>query len=95
MAGSTTPDTGNYQFSNYGNLSTSVNGQQTVTSVSEPVPGISRYTRRVSDQITIEGAYLDVTLSIITGNSPNPLDATEKSASSAPVPTPVDDEGFS
>ncbi|MGA9085389.1 MAG: hypothetical protein ACLQMU_12240 [Methanoregula sp.] len=88
-------DTGNYQFSNYGNLSTSVNGQQTVTSVSEPGPRYIAIYTAGQYQITIEGAYLDVTLSIITGNSPNPLDATEKSASSAPVPTPADDEGFS
>jgi len=31
-------------------------------------------------QITIEGNYLDTTISIITGTSPNPLDATEKNS---------------
>jgi len=31
-------------------------------------------------QITIEGNYLDVDVAIITGTSPNPLDATEKNA---------------
>jgi len=75
-------DTGNYQFSNSGNLSTSVNGQQTVTSVSEPGPRYIAIYTAGQYQITIEGAYLDVTVSIITGNSPI-----------TPVPTMADNEG--
>jgi hypothetical protein len=43
-------------------------------------------------QITVEGNYLDTTVAVITGTSPNPLDAMEKNtAGSAPTSNNDDD----
>ncbi len=78
-------DTGTYQFSNNGNLSTSVNGQTTVTSVSVPGPRYIPIYSAGQFQITMQGDYLSVDLSIITGTSLNPLDTTENSQKNAPT----------
>lgn len=43
-------------------------------------------------QITVEGNYLDTTLSIITGTSPNPLDMTEKSTAGNTAPSSNNDD---
>ncbi len=43
--------------------------------------------------VTMEGSYLNVDLSIITGSSPDPLEVgTEKQSGQSPSPTPVPDE---
>jgi len=72
-------DTGTYTFTYTANLSTSVNGRQQQTYTVTPGPRYIAIYRTGQFQITINGDYLDVTLSIITGSSPNPLDVTEKS----------------
>jgi hypothetical protein len=78
--GTFSSDTGTSQFSNYdGNLSTSINGVQSQTYVTKPGPRYISIYKEGQFQITIEGEYVDTTISIITGTSPNPLDATEKS----------------
>lgn len=43
-------------------------------------------------QITVEGSYLDTTISIITGTSPNPLDMTEKNAAGTAAPANEDED---
>lgn len=43
-------------------------------------------------QITVEGSYLDTTVSIITGSSPNPLDMTEKKALGSVTPSSNDED---
>jgi len=50
------------------------------TYTSEPGPRYIPVYKEGQFQITIEGNYLDVDVAIITGTSPNPLDATEKNA---------------
>ena len=72
-------DIGTYQITYTANLSTSVNGKQQQTYVVEPGPRYIAIYREGQFQVTIQGDYLDVTLSVITGTSTNPLAATEKS----------------
>jgi len=72
-------DTGTYTITYTANLSTSVNGKQQQTYTVEPGPRYIAIYKDGQFQITINGDYLDVTVSIITGSSPNPLDVTEKS----------------
>ena len=73
-------DIGHYIITYSGvNLSTSVNGKQKQTYTFEPGPRYISIYREGQFQITIQGDYLDVTLSVITGTSTNPLAATEKS----------------
>jgi len=90
-------DIGHYIITYTGvNLSTSVNGKQKQDYVFEPGPRYIAVYKGGQYQITITGDYLDVTVSIITGSSPNPLDATEKSnQGSTPTisPTPPEGEG--
>ena len=75
-------DTGTYQFTYTANLSTSVNGKQQQTYTVTPGPRYIAVYKGGQFQITIDGDYLDVTVSIITGTAPNPLDVTEKSQGS-------------
>jgi hypothetical protein len=82
-------DTGTYTFSTSGNTTTSVNGQTTVSSTSVPGPRYIPIYSAGQFQVTIQGNYLDVTVSIITGTAPNPLDALEKSGGAVPSPTPM------
>ncbi|MGA2105256.1 hypothetical protein [Methanoregula sp.] len=65
-------DTGKYTFSTSGNTSTSVNGQTTVSSTAVPGPRYIPIYSAGQFQITIQGNYLDVTVSIITGSSSQP-----------------------
>jgi hypothetical protein len=58
----------------------------TLTTVSEPSPRYIPIYKEGQFQITVEGDYLDVTISIITGASPDLLTAQEKSASTTPTP---------
>jgi hypothetical protein len=83
-------DTGKYQFSNSGNLSTSINGVQTFTSVSIPGPRYIAIYREGQFQITAEGSYLDVTISVITGTAPDALANPENSADTSPTPASVE-----
>jgi hypothetical protein len=53
---------------------------------SEPGPRYIPVYREGQFQITIQGSYLDVTVSVITGASPDLLTAQEKSASTTPTP---------
>jgi hypothetical protein len=80
-------DTGTYTFSNTGYTSTSVNGQTTMTYISVPGPRYIPIYSNGQFQITIEGSYLSVTVSIITGTASKPTDAMENSG-----PT-MDEEG--
>lgn len=82
-------DTGNEQFSNSGDLSTSINGVQTYTSVSIPTPRYMAIYKEGQFQITVEGSYLDVTISIITGTAPDTLANPENSADTSPTPASV------
>ncbi|WP_292368029.1 hypothetical protein [Methanoregula sp. UBA64] len=43
-------------------------------------------------QITIEGNYLDTTVAVITGTSPNPLDAMEKNTAGSATTSSNDDD---
>lgn len=76
-------DTGAYTFTNNGYLSTSFNGNTTVTSVSLPGPRYIPIYSGGQFQVTIQGNYLSITVSIITGTSSNPLNQTETSGGTA------------
>lgn len=89
-SGEFSSDTGNYQFSNTGNLSTSINGVQTFTSVSIPGPRYIAIYKEGQFQITTEGSYLDVTISIITGMAQDTLANPENSADTSPTPASVE-----
>lgn len=65
-------DIGDYTFSF---TKTGTEGSKDETSVSEPGPRYIAIYREGQFHITTEGNYLDVTLSIITGASPDPLEA--------------------
>ena len=91
-------DTGSYTFSNSGYLSTSVNGQTTMTSVTKPGPRYIPIYSAGQFQITIQGNYLDVTVSIITGTASNPLNLSGKPvgtvATPALIPQRMEEEGY-
>jgi len=77
-------DTGNYHFT------TTVESEDSTeagTYESEPGPRYIPVYKEGQFQITVEGNYLDVTLSVITGASPDLLTAQEKSASATPITT--------
>jgi len=59
---------------------------------SEPGPRYIPVYKEGQFQITMEGNYLDVTLSVITGASPDLLTAQEKSASTTPIPASDSDD---
>ncbi|MFA5237640.1 MAG: hypothetical protein WC362_07295 [Methanoregula sp.] len=81
-------DTGNYHFTI---TSDSSDSTDTGTFNSEPGPRYIPVYREGQFQITTQGNYLDVTVSIITGTSPDPLDTTKNSAGTASVPSNEDD----
>ncbi|MFZ0005312.1 MAG: hypothetical protein WCA60_03580 [Methanoregula sp.] len=78
-------DIGHYEISTTGYTTTSVNGQTTVSTTSLPGPRFIPVYSSGQFQITIQGNYLDVTVAIVTGTAPNPLDALEKSGGTVPV----------
>ena len=80
MPGRYSSDTGHYHFTT---TVESADATQNGTYESEPVWHISIY-REGQFQITIQGSYLDVTVSVITGASPVLLTAQEKSAGTTP-----------
>jgi len=81
-------DIGHYHF--YGTV-TSDDSSETQPYDSYPGPRYIPVYKEGQFQITIEGNYLDTTVAIITGTSPNPLDAMEKS-SAGTTTTPSDDD---
>jgi hypothetical protein len=76
-------DTGNYHFTT---TVESAESTEAGTYESEPGPRYIPVYREGQFQITIQGSYLDVTVSVITGASPDLLTAQEKSASTTPTP---------
>jgi hypothetical protein len=79
-------DTGNYRIVFTGTDSS--DRMESKNSVYEPGPRYLAIYREGEFQITVEGEYLDVTLSVITGSSPDLLTAREKSSRPTPVPSP-------
>lgn len=82
-------DTGRYEFtvtetsaSNDGS-DTSDDSSDTESYTSAPIPRYIPVYKEGQFLITIEGDYLDVTVSVITGASPDPLDTTENTGASA------------
>lgn len=84
-------DTGEYEFSITGqdpdSLTTSA-GKISTNIVSPGPRRIILYEEGVF-HITMEGNYLDIDLSIITGASPDPLEVTSEKGSGAPSATPT------
>jgi hypothetical protein len=76
-------DTGNYHFTT---TVESADSTEAGTYESEPGPRYIPIYREGQFQITIQGSYLDVTVSVITGASPDLLTAQEKSAGTTPTP---------
>jgi len=77
-------DTGNYQYTN---TVASSDSTEAGTYTSEPEPRYIAIYQEGQFQIIMDGDYLDVTISIITGEPPGTLTAQEKSASTTPTPT--------
>jgi hypothetical protein len=80
-------DTGNYH------ITTTVESEDSTeagTYESEPGPRYIPVYKEGQFQITMEGNYLDVTISVITGASPDLLTAQEKSVSTTPAPASDD-----
>jgi len=71
-------DTGNYQYTN---TVASADSTEAGTYTSEPEPRYIAIYREGQFQIIMDGDYLDVTLSIVTGDPPDMLTSQEKSAS--------------
>ncbi|OPY37784.1 MAG: hypothetical protein A4E35_01066 [Methanoregula sp. PtaU1.Bin051] len=76
-------DTGNYEF-----VITDDEG----TSTSTPGPRFIPIYREGQFHVTITGNYLDVKISIVTGESPNILDVRESGGRGAAAPTPVPED---
>jgi hypothetical protein len=80
-------DTGNYEFTitttSDDNSDTSDDSSDTESYTSEPGPRYIPVYKEGQFLITIEGDYLDVTVSIITGASPDPLEMAESSGASS------------
>ena len=83
-------DTGNYQYTN---TVASADSTENGTYTSEPEPRYLSIYREGQFQIIMDGDYLDVTISIITGEPPDMLTAQETSASSTPVTISDHEEG--
>lgn len=84
-------DTGKYEFS----IESRNEDGSISTTTTTPGPRYIPIYKEGKYHLTIEGNYLDVDLSIITGTSPDPLDATMQSRSGqpvAPVATPPPEE---
>ena len=82
-------DIGHYHFT--GTVS-SEDSSETQPYDSYPGPRYIPVYKEGQFQITIEGNYLDTTVAIITGTSPNPLDATEKSSAGTTTTTNDDED---
>jgi hypothetical protein len=82
-------DIGHYQ------ISTTVESDDATeagTYTSYPGPRYIPVYKEGQFQITVEGNYLDTTVAIITGTSPNPLEAMEKNSAGAAVTTNDDED---
>ncbi|MFA5153563.1 MAG: hypothetical protein WC554_13450 [Clostridia bacterium] len=84
-------DIGHYHF--YGTV-TSDDSSETQPYNSYPGPRYIPVYKEGQFQVTIEGNYLDTNIGIITGTSPDPLDATEKSSAGTTTTTADDDEDW-
>jgi hypothetical protein len=82
-------DIGHYHF--YGTV-TSDDSSETQPYDSYPGPRYIPVYKEGQFQITIEGNYLDTTVAVITGTSPNPLDAMEKNTAKPATTTRDDDD---
>jgi len=75
-------DTGKYTFTG---TATHDDSSATEPYTSEPGPRYIPVYKEGQFQVTIEGNYLDVTVEIITGSSPDPLEDTENAAGGVPA----------
>ena len=82
-------DIGHYHFTG---TVTSDDSSETQPYDSYPGPRYIPVYKEGQFQITIEGNYLDTTVAIITGTSPNPLDATEKNTAATTPEASNDDD---
>jgi hypothetical protein len=82
-------DIGHYHF--YGTTTTD-DSSETQPYDSYPGPRYIPVYKEGQFQITIEGNYLDTTVAIITGTSPNPLDAMEKNTAGSATASTNDDD---
>lgn len=78
-------DIGSYSIS----ISSENSEGETETITQEPGPRRIVIYREGTFHITMEGNYLDIDLSIITGASPDPLEVTSEKGSGAPSATPT------
>ena len=91
-AGEFSSNTGNYKpsgsdSSEESEKTTSTGSADSVDYVEDPGPRYIAIHKEGRFQVTMEGNYLDVTLSVITGASPDPFTLQEQSGRTAPVPT--------
>lgn len=96
-AGEFSSNTGNYKSSgsdssDEGEKTTATGSEDSSEYVENPGPRYIAIHKEGRFQVTMEGNYLDVTLSVITGSSPDPLTRQKQSGSPAPVPGSTPDE---